>query len=118
MDQKYVDILEEHVQGLQQNQDLLSTIGDLDQKLKNVGYNKRAEDLITEVFYSVLNNQENFEMNQVVEFLKVVPMGLKTRQMSDEDVLKLVPQSEWGHFRPNSWIKKNSKVPDETRSIR
>jgi len=119
MDQKYVDILEEHVAELGENQDLLSTIGDLNQKLKGSGWPNKAEDLITDVFYAVLNDKADFEMGGMVEFLKVVPTGLKTRQMSDEDVIKLVPEQEWGYFRPDSWIRKNTRItPDETRSLR
>lgn len=118
MKQKYIDILEEHIAKLGRNQDLLSTIGELNHKLKKDGYSKRAEDLITDVFYAILNDKVNFTMDKVVNFLKVVPTGLKTRQMSDEDVMKLIPQVEWKHFRPNSWINKHSRVPDETRSIR
>ena len=118
MDQKYIDILEEHVKKLGRNQDILSTIGELNQKLKKVGYPKRAEDLVTDVFYAILNDKANFSMDDIVGFLKVVPTGLKSRQMSDEDVLRLVPQKDWKYFRPDSWINKHSKVPDETRSLR
>ncbi len=119
MDQKYVDILEEHVTGLGENQDLLSTIGDLNQKLRGSGWPNKAEDLITDIFYALLNRKADFKMEDPVKFFKVVPTGLKTRQMSDEDVRDLIPEGEWGYFRPDSWIKKNTRIsPDETRSLR
>lgn len=117
MDQKYIDILEDHINNLRRNQDILSTIGELNQKLKKVGYPKRAEDLVTDVFYAIINGKE-ISMDNRVKFLKVLPTGLKTRHMSDEDILKLIPQAEWKYFRPDSWINKNSRILDETRSIR
>jgi len=117
MEKVFIDILEDHVAGLGENEDLLSTIGELNEKLKEKDWKNRAEDLVTDAFYAVLKGE--LEMKNVVEFLKVIPTGLKTRQMSDDDIMRLIPESEWGYFRPNHWIKKNSKVvPDETRSIR
>ena len=118
-DQKYVDILEDHVEGLEKNQDLLSTLGDLNNKLKQAGWSGRAEDLITDVFYDIVNKKRQYKLKKPVEFLKVIPTGLKTRQMSHEDVKELIPESEWGYFRPDSWIRKNTRIaPDEPRSLR
>lgn len=110
MEQKFVDILEEHVAGLKNNQDILSTIGELNKKLKEAGWDKKAEQLITDVFYNLRDNKGGFDMKSPVEFLKVIPTGLKTRQLSDEDIKRLIPENDWKYFRPQDWIDRNTRV--------